>query len=37
LETSYIVVELANKVLGAGWQQGFVEQARDGGIKRVLL
>ena len=37
LETSYIVVELANKVLGAEWQKGFVEKAREGGIERVLL
>ncbi len=31
VETSYIVVELANKILGDGWQRGFVEKARDGG------
>jgi FAD/FMN-containing dehydrogenase/Fe-S oxidoreductase len=37
LETSYIVVELANKVLGAEWQKGFVEKVREGGIERVLL
>ena len=37
LETSYIVVELANKVLGAEWQKGFVEKVRAGGIERVLL
>ncbi len=37
VETSYIVVEVANKILGDGWQKGFVEKARDGGIERVLL
>ncbi len=37
VETSYIVVELANKVLGDGWQKGFIEKAREGGIERVLL
>ena len=37
LETDYIVVELANKLLGEGWQQRFVEQAKSGGIERVLL
>jgi Fe-S oxidoreductase len=33
----YIVVELANALLGADWQQRFVERARQGGIERVLL
>ena len=37
LETDYIVVELANKKLGDGWQQRFIEQAKAGGIERVLL
>ena len=37
LDTDYIVVELANKWLGAGWQERFVEGARQGGIERVLL
>ncbi|MEJ2061317.1 MAG: DUF3400 domain-containing protein, partial [Gammaproteobacteria bacterium] len=37
LETDYIVVELANKMLGAGWQQKFVQQAQQGGIEKVLL
>ena len=37
LETTYIVNELANKVLGDGWQKRFVERAKQGGIERVLL
>ena len=37
VETDYIVVELANRLLGDGWQQAFVTKARSGGIERVLL
>ena len=37
LDTDYIVVELANKWLGDGWAQRFVERAKQGGIERVLL
>ena len=37
LETTYIVSELANKVLGDGWQKRFVERAKEGGVERVLL
>jgi len=37
VETDYIVVEMANRLLGADWQKRFVDQARDGGIERVLL
>jgi len=37
LKTDYIVVELANRLLGEGWQQRFLNKARDGGIERVLL
>ncbi len=37
LETDYIVVELANKLLGGHWQTAFVEKARHGGIEQVLL
>lgn len=37
IETDYIVVELANKRLGEGWQQAFVEKANYGGIERILL
>jgi FAD/FMN-containing dehydrogenase/Fe-S oxidoreductase len=36
-EVAYIVVELANKQLGAGWQKQFIDQAKQGGIERVLL
>ncbi len=37
LETDYIVVELANKLLGSGWQRRFIDQVRQDGIERVLL
>ena len=37
LETTYIVVELAQKLLGDNWQKDFVEKAISGGIERVLL
>lgn len=37
LETDYIVVELARRLLGEKWQQEFIERARRGGIERVLL
>jgi len=37
LKTNYIVVELARRLLGAGWQETFLAKARDGGIERVLL
>ncbi|HKK14534.1 MAG TPA: DUF3683 domain-containing protein [Gammaproteobacteria bacterium] len=37
LETDYIVVEMANTLLGEGWQQRFIDQAGAGGIERVLL
>ncbi len=37
LKTDYIVVELAQRMLGAGWQQRFLDKAHDGGIERVLL
>jgi len=37
LKTDYIVVELAKRLLGEGWQQRFLDKARDGGIERVLL
>ena len=37
LETDYIVVELANRRLGDGWQKRFIEQMKGGGIERVLL
>ena len=37
LQTDYIVVELAKHLLGEGWRQHFIQQARNGGIERVLL
>jgi len=37
LDTDYIVVELANTWLGAGWQERFIARAKQGGIERVLL
>ncbi|MFN4263156.1 MAG: DUF3683 domain-containing protein [Thioalkalivibrionaceae bacterium] len=37
LETDYIVVEMANRLLGEGWQTSFVDRARQGGIEKVLL
>jgi Fe-S oxidoreductase len=36
-EPDYIVVEMARRLLGEDWQGRFVEQARRGGIERVLL
>ncbi|WP_308875003.1 DUF3683 domain-containing protein [Thiothrix subterranea] len=37
METDYIVVEMANYLLGSDWQQGFVGKATHGGIEKVLL
>jgi Fe-S oxidoreductase len=37
LETDYIVVELAHRQLGEGWQKRFVDGATHGGIERILL
>jgi Fe-S oxidoreductase len=37
LKSEYIVVELARRLLGEGWQQRFLERVQDGGIERVLL
>ena len=37
LKTDYIVVELANELLGKDWQQAFIEQTRNGGIEKILL
>jgi Fe-S oxidoreductase len=37
LDSDYIVVELANRVLGEKWQKAFIEKAKNGGIERVLL
>ncbi|MES2101657.1 MAG: DUF3400 domain-containing protein, partial [Pseudomonadota bacterium] len=37
LEADYIVVEMANRILGADWMPDYVERANDGGIERVLV
>ncbi|MCU7960310.1 MAG: DUF3683 domain-containing protein [gamma proteobacterium symbiont of Bathyaustriella thionipta] len=37
LQTDYIVVEMAQQMLGDGWQQRFLQQAAAGGVERVLL
>ena len=37
LEADYIVVELANKILGADWMPEYVSKANSGGIERVLV
>jgi Fe-S oxidoreductase len=37
LEADYIVVEMANKILGADWMPAYVEAANHGGIERVLV
>ncbi|MBK1692442.1 DUF3683 domain-containing protein [Ectothiorhodospira mobilis] len=35
--TDYIVVEMAEALLGADWQRRFIDQARREGIEKVLL
>ena len=37
LPADYIVIEMANKILGENWQAEFVEKAQNGGIEKVLL
>jgi hypothetical protein len=37
LEADYIVVEMANKILGPDWMPEYVARANDGGIERVLV
>jgi FAD/FMN-containing dehydrogenase/Fe-S oxidoreductase len=37
LKTDYLVVELADRMLGEGWRERFLERARADGIERVLL
>ncbi|TMH13137.1 MAG: DUF3683 domain-containing protein [Betaproteobacteria bacterium] len=37
LEADYIVVEMANQILGADWMPDYVEKANAGGIERVLV
>ena len=33
----YIVVEMAQKILGENWMQDYVAKANQGGIERVLV
>ncbi len=37
LEADYIVVEMANRILGENWMPDYVARANDGGIERVLV
>jgi len=37
LEADYIVVEMANQILGPEWMPEYVARANDGGIERVLV
>lgn len=37
LEADYIVVEMANQILGPDWMPEYVRQANAGGIERVLV
>ena len=37
LEVDYLVVELARRLLGQGWQDAFLKDVQNGGIERVLL
>jgi Fe-S oxidoreductase len=37
LEADYIVVEMANQILGENWMPEYVAAANDGGIERVLV
>jgi len=37
LEADYIVVEMANQILGENWMPNYVALANNGGIERVLV
>ena len=37
LEADYIVVEMANQILGKNWMREYVDRANNGGIERVLV
>ncbi len=37
LEADYVVVEMANKILGTDWMPEYVNAANNGGIERVLV
>jgi len=37
METDYIVVEIAQEILGDNWQTEFVDKVTHGGLEKVLL
>lgn len=37
LPADYLVIELANNILGENWLNQFVEQVKNGGIEKILL
>lgn len=37
LSTDYIVVEMANQLLGHNWQNSFIKAVNNGGVERILL
>jgi len=37
LQSEYIVVELAQRLLGPGWQESFIQKASVDGIDKILL
>jgi len=37
LDNGYLVVEMANALMGKNWQKNFINKAQKGGIERVLL
>jgi Fe-S oxidoreductase len=37
LEVDYIVVEMAQHVLGKNWMKDYINHANQGGIERVLV
>jgi hypothetical protein len=36
-KADYIVVEMANHLLGSNWMADYVKNANQGGIERVLV
>jgi Fe-S oxidoreductase len=37
IDADYIVVEIANNLLGSDWLADYVRRANEGGIERVLV
>ncbi len=37
VETDYIVIEMARRLLGGDWQERFAERTRQGSLEKVLL